>query len=423
MKARRCPSHAAYAGVVTAYFLLGFVLGAAVTAVVWLAWGGYATPVPEVDEPRDRLPPGAGEVLAVLESTSIVLDSSGVVVSCSPSAHAYGLVRRDALLHDGVKSLVRAVRNDGTIRQDILHLSRRGPDGVAADEQRMLSVRVAPLGARHVVVLIQDKTQEERVEHVRRDFIANISHELKTPVGGLSLLSEAVLDAREDPEAVRRFASRMQVEADRLARLVTDIVDLTRLQAPDPLDAPSRVDVGAAVQEAADSISVLAEGKCITVQTVVERGLEVVGDEDLLITAVRNLLTNAVHYSEPDTRVAIRAQRRDGHVIVVVADHGHGIPLAEQDRIFERFYRVDPARSRATGGTGLGLAIVKHVCAIHGGTVSVWSQEGRGSTFTITLPPAPPEGAATGPIHQSVSRPGGVSVHPTVPHHEGATYP
>lgn len=394
------------------HLLLGVVLGAAVIGVVWLARGGYATPVPEgaeLDAVRDALPAGAAEVLSVLESTSIVLNPSGVVVTASPSAHTYGLVRRDGLVHDAIKSLVREVRDDGAIRQDILRFGRRGPDGTIADEL-VLSVRVAPLGARHVVVLIQDKTQEERVEHVRRDFIANVSHELKTPVGGLSLLTEAVLDAREDPEAVQRFASRMQVEADRLSRLVTDIVDLTRLQAPDPLDVPSRVDVGAAVQEAADSTSVLAESKRITLQTVVEPGLEVVGDEDLIITAVRNLLTNAVHYSEPDTRVAIRAQCRDGQVIVVVADRGRGIPLAEQDRIFERFYRVDPARSRATGGTGLGLAIVKHVCAIHGGSVSVWSQEGRGSTFTIALPPAP-------------DRPDLHSLHTHEPHHEGATYP
>ena len=198
----------------------------------------------------------------------------------------------------------------------------------------VMVVRVAPLDEHHVVVLIQDKTHEQRVEQVRRDFVANVGHELKTPVGGLSLLAEAVLDAKDDPAAVERFASRMQVESRRLGRLVTDIVDLTRLQAADSLHEPRRVDIATVVREAIDSTAVAAESRDIAIDTVVGPGLTTFGDEDLLVTAVRNLVSNAVNYSEPGTRVAVRAARRGDAVEIVVADHGRGIPLAEQDRIY-----------------------------------------------------------------------------------------
>ena len=326
------------------------------------------------------------DVRAVLSSTTIVVDPSDLVVSASPSASAYGLVRRNVLVHDDVRALVRQAREQRVIREETLHIARGLSEPGGDGDPLVMTVRVAPLGEHHVLVLIQDRTHEQRVEQVRRDFVANVGHELKTPVGGLSLLAEAVLDAKDDPAAVERFASRMQVESRRLGRLVTDIVDLTRLQAADSLHEPRRVDIGAVVGEAVDSTTVAAEARDIALDTVVEPRLTTFGDEDLLVTAVRNLVTNAVNYSEPGTRVAVRAGRRGDTVEIVVADHGRGIPLAEQDRIFERFYRIDPARSRATGGTGLGLAIVKHVCSTHGGTVSVWSQEGKGATFTIRLP-------------------------------------
>lgn len=414
-------------GYVTGSALIGAIVGVAVGVVVtavllWLLWGrrvsgpaskAGADAYAQGSEDPGSLPAGASDVLSVLASATIVVDRSDVIVSASPSAVAYGLVRRNGLVHEDIRTLVAQVRNDGEIIEDTLHISRGWAEAGGVQELAM-SVRVARLGSEHVLVLVQDKTHEVRVEKVRRDFVANISHELKTPVGGLSLLAEAVLDAKDDPIAVERFAARMQVEAKRLSRLVKDIVDLTRLQVADSLHEPMPVDIGAAVREAVDSSSVLAEANDIHLDTVVQPGLTTFGDEDLLVTAVRNLVTNAVSYSEPGTRVAVRALRRHDTVEVVVADHGLGIPLPEQDRIFERFYRVDPARSRATGGTGLGLAIVKHVCAIHGGDVKVWSQEGKGSTFTIRLPlideePAPaavaadrpsPEAAPQGVTHQ-----------------------
>ncbi len=169
-----------------------------------------------------------------------------------------------------------------------------------------------------------------------------------------------------------------------------EIVDLSRLQVADTLHEPELVDIGAVLVEALDRVRVAAEAKDIDLGLATERGLRVFGDADLLVTAVANLLTNAVNYSDPRTRVGIGARQVGETVEVAVTDQGQGIPAAEQERIFERFYRVDAARSRATGGTGLGLAIVKHVCANHGGEVTVWSQEGRGSTFTMRLPVAAP---------------------------------
>ena len=173
-----------------------------------------------------------------------------------------------------------------------------------------------------------------------------------------------------------------------MSRLIQEIVDLSRLQVADTLHEPVLVDVGDVVGEAVDRVRVAAEARSIEVQVATEDGLRVFGDADLLVTAVGNLVTNAVNYSDANTRVGVGARRVGEIVEVTVTDQGQGIPAGEQERIFERFYRVDAARSRATGGTGLGLAIVKHICANHGGDVVVWSQEGRGSTFTMRLPAA-----------------------------------
>ena len=330
------------------------------------------------------LPSGVADVLAVLRSSAIVVDSADEVINNSPSATAYGLVRGKELVHRELRHLARQVRRDGVIREAQLELAR-GPLGQG---RSIMHARVAPLGSSHVLLLVEDHTQARRVEEVRRDFVANVSHELKTPVGGLGLLAEAIQDAKDDPEAVERFASRMQVESRRLAQLVKEIVDLSRLQVADTLHEPQLVDVTAAVHEAIDHSRVGADAKQIEIAEACAPDLKVFGDEDLLVTAVRNLIGNAVAYSESGTRVAVGGRLHGEMVEITVTDQGQGIPASEQGRIFERFYRVDDARSRATGGTGLGLAIVKHICANHGGDVDVWSEEGRGSTFTIRLPAA-----------------------------------
>ena len=363
--------------------VLGLATGAISVALVRLSEHSQRR-IPLTPEPRP-LPDGVSAVLAVLDSGTIILDSADAVISASPWAVAHGLVHHDDLVHDELRLLARQVRRDGVIRDVELDLSR-GPLGLG---RIPIGARVAPLGSEYVLVLVDDRTRDRRVEETRRDFLVNVSHELKTPVGGLALLAEAVLEAHDDPEAVARFAQRMQVESSRLTHLVQDILDLSRLQIGETLREPQRVGVDVVATEAVEQSMVMAEARGVEIVTSLKPGVEVFGDGELLTTAIRNLVANAVNYSAPGTRVAVSVQTRDRLVEIVVADQGRGIPESEQTRIFERFYRVDAARSRETGGTGLGLAIVKHICANHGGEVTVWSEPGHGSTFTMRLPVAP----------------------------------
>ncbi len=374
---------------VVAAALLGLVVGCLVALAVRSGdAGAVAPPVPA--QPED-LPAGVPEVLAVLGGPAVVLDVSDAVVRASPAAHAVGLVRRGAVDDADLLAAVRAVRADGEVRE--VDVDVRVPSSGTA--RRALSLRVAPLGLFHVLVLGSDRTEARRLEQVRRDFVVNVGHELKTPVGAVSVLAEAMDGAADDPEAVRRFAARMGVEARRLAVLVHDVVELSRLQDGEPLAAAERVDLDDVVAEAVDRCSTTAGARGISLELGEPTGAEVVGDAELLTTAVRNLVDNAVRYSDPGTRVGVGVRRDSepgvvGHVEISVSDQGLGIAAADRERIFERFYRVDPARSRATGGTGLGLSIVKHVVAGHGGEVLLWSQEGQGSTFTLRVPEAPP---------------------------------
>ena len=334
------------------------------------------------------LPPGVDTVLSVLRSSAVVLDEGDTVVKASSAAYALGLVRGGRLAVDQMLQMARETRRDGEIRQVELDLPRRSGRG----EPLAVSARVAPLGSRLVLLLVEDLTEARRIEAVRRDFVANVSHELKTPVGALSLLSEAVMDAADDPEAVNRFAGRMQVEATRLTSLVQEIIDLSRVQNDDPLEDAEPVAVDDLVAEAIDRCRHPANTKQITMATAGAPDLYVWGHRGQLAAALGNLVENAVNYSPARTRVGIAGRRvpaPGGDLIEIsVTDQGMGISQADRERIFERFYRVDPARSRATGGTGLGLSIVKHVAASHGGEVTVWSAEGQGSTFTLRLPEA-----------------------------------
>ncbi len=339
--------------------------------------------VPAPKAEAATLPTGTADVLAVLRSSGIVLDEADAVVNNSPAAVANGLVRGQDLTQPELVALARQVRRDGVIREVELEL----PRGPAGRPGLVVGARVAPLGSAHILLLVEDRSESRRLEEIRRDFVANVSHELKTPVGGLALLAEAVLDAHDDPEAVARFAQRMQVESTRLTRLVQEIVDLSRLQVAASLSEPRPVDLARAAQEAVDRARLAAENKDIEIALDSNGDCSVWGDHALLVTAIRNLVGNAVAYSEPQTRVAVSVRPQDGDVVeLAVTDQGQGIAAADQQRIFERFYRVDAARSRSTGGTGLGLAIVKHVAANHGGDVTVWSEPGRGSTFTLRLP-------------------------------------
>ncbi len=358
---------------------VGLLLG---VGVVW-AWRYSERQHEDVPErPEPEVPPGADDVLAVLRSSVVIVDAADRVVKASAPAHAMGLLQDTRLESALLRDLVRLVRRDGQVREEelTLDLGRGG--------QRHVLVRVAPLTSRLVLVLVEDRTTERRVEMIRRDFVANVSHELKTPVGALNLLAEAVAEARDDPEAVVRFSGRMKREGARLTRLVQQIIELSRLQGDALVDDPYEVDVAAMIETAAERNAVDAEARGIEVTTRCDDELFVLGDGEQLLQAVNNLVENAVAYSESGTRVTIEAAAEGDEVRITVRDQGVGIAEAELERIFERFYRVDPARARSTGGTGLGLSIVKHVAASHAGQVEVWSEPGEGSSFTLVLPAA-----------------------------------
>ncbi len=388
---------------------------AAVSAIAGACTGGVAmlafrwsereqTREAEAAERHDGpLPPGVDTVLSVLRSSAVVLDEADGVVKASSAAYALGLVRGGRLAVDQMLRMARETRRDGEIRQVELDLATRSGRG----EPLAVSARVAPLGSRLLLVLVEDLTEARRIEAVRRDFVANVSHELKTPVGALSLLSEAVMDACDDPEAVVRFAGRMQHEATRLTSLVQEIIDLSRVQNDDPLEDAEAVAVDDLIAEAVDRCRQSANTKHIAIAVPRCPGLKVWGHRGQLAAALGNLVENAVNYSPPHTRVGLAGRRvREAGTDLIeisVTDQGTGISQADRDRVFERFYRVDPARSRATGGTGLGLSIVKHVAASHGGEVTVWSAEGQGSTFTLRLPEAAHRADPPAPVPAQVA--------------------
>jgi two-component system sensor histidine kinase SenX3 len=346
-----------------------------------------------VDTEPPGLPAGIDSVLSVLSSSAVVLDGDDRVLRASAAARSFGLVDGDRLVVSELVALARKVRRDGEIREGEIDLATSRFNGRTTS----FAVRVGLLGSSPaedglVLLLAEDQTESRRVDEVRRDFVANISHELKTPVGALALLAETVEDAAHDPEAVLRFAGRMRQEATRLTDLVQDLIMLSRIQAAEPVPDPTPLGIDTVVAEALDRCRLRAAAHGIELAASGETGMTIDGDEDLMVTALRNLLENAVAYSPEKTRVLISTRRAGPDAAEIsVADQGIGIPERDLERIFERFYRVDPARSRATGGTGLGLAIAKHVIAAHGGTITVWSKEGAGSTFTIRLPLSSPD--------------------------------
>ena len=359
---------------------LAALIGAVVAGGAVLAWHisdrqQHAVPAQEL-----AVPPGVATVLSVLRSSAVLVDEDDVVLKASAPAYAFGLVRGTSLVTDELADLVRQVRRDGQIRETEMVLARSDLPS------RTVTARVAPLGPRMVLALVEDRTRERRVEAIRRDFVANVSHELKTPVGAIRLLAEAAADAADDPEAVKRFSARMITESERLSRLVQQIIELSRLQGDDPLESPVSVSVDQVIATAVDTSAIDASAKRISLVTGGDTGLEVFGNREQVMAAVSNLVANAVAYSGSSSTVVVNARGTPGTVEISVVDQGIGIPSDEIDRIFERFYRIDPARHRSTGGTGLGLSIVKHVAATHGGEVKVWSVEGQGSTFTLALP-------------------------------------
>ena len=356
------------------------------------AYPGSVAPVAMSEGMLPAVPDEVIRVLSVLPSASLVVSPDGTVLRASSRAAALGLVNRGAVTVPDIAHVIARVAADGTAREQEMRV-RRPPLG---RDLLDLRVRVAALGTGAILVVIDDLAEERRVDAVRRDFVANVSHELKTPVGALSLLAEAVLMAADDVEQVRHFAERMQTEAARLSSLIQDVIDLSRLQGDDPMTHAQVVDVDELVSRAVEEVRTQASRQRIELLVGDRVGARVLADPSQLLTALRNLLTNAISYSPEDTRVSISAWTRDSIVEIAVKDQGIGIPANDLDRIFERFYRVDAGRSRATGGTGLGLAIVKHICQNHGGECTVWSEPGVGSTFTLRLPTIAADAALDG---------------------------
>jgi len=337
----------------------------------------------------DGAAPAASAILEALPLAVLVVDVADEVLVGNRAARELGLVRDGVLA--GLPQLRRLVR-DTRVHGRPYDAELESPLMRPGRPPAVYRARLAPVGDGTVAVLLEDVTDERRLEDVRRDFVANVSHELKTPAAALGLLSEALQDAADDPKAVRAFAARAHKESSRLGSLVQDLVALSRLEGAERQPEPELVRLDRVMAEAVDRVRITAQARGISVVRSGDHGVHVRGSESQLTTALGNLLENAINYSPDGARVVMGArlvQEAEGPVVEVnVVDEGIGIAAKDVERVFERFYRADPARSRATGGTGLGLAIVKHVANNHGGTVAVRSTEGYGSTFTLRLPAA-----------------------------------
>jgi len=347
-------------------------------------WFGKA--VEQVQETPDlRLSAVVSRILSLVAESSLIVAPGEKVLLASTSARALGIVRDEKLVGEELVALVRHARKDFELVESRVEF-KRGRRSTGTFELSVRALLIPELGSGTVLVLISDESESRLVDEVRRDFVANISHELKTPIGALSILAEAVVEASDDPDAVKRFAERMGAEAVRLGDLVQEIIDLSRLQSQDPLIGADLVFLDNVISEALDRTKLSAQKRDITVVRSRSVSFAVMGNQEQLTTALTNLINNAIAYSPDHTSVGIGVEAQDDIVEIAVSDQGIGISESEIERIFERFYRVDPARSRATGGTGLGLAIVKHIVTNHGGDIRVWSIEGSGSTFTLRLP-------------------------------------
>ncbi|SHE49630.1 sensor histidine kinase [Streptoalloteichus hindustanus] len=368
----------------TASGYLALTLGAALAAAVVAFLLGRAH---GARHPR----PPAGVTVAELVQRVVLSSHNGIavinrfgdVVLHNPRSAELGVVRSNRADARAIKAAEQVLETGDVVHVDLSPLERgtlsgRNPAAVLGEAR--------PLGDGFVVVDAGDESDAVRLEATRRDFVANVSHELKTPVGALALLAEAVLDAADEPDEVRRFGGKILHEATRLGSLVTELIALSRLQGAERLPELATVDVDEMVRESLARCRLAAESAGIEITVDEPSGTEVDGDRTLLVTALTNLVDNAISYSPPGSPVSVSRRAAEGFVEIAVTDRGIGIAPEHQERVFERFFRVDPARSRATGGTGLGLAIVKHVAANHGGEVRLWSRPGTGSTFTLRIP-------------------------------------
>lgn len=327
---------------------------------------------------------GAAELLEVLAEAGLVINAKDTVVRATSSAMAMGLVRDRALVHKELAKLASKARASQTMEK----LEAELLSGIRGSKRLYVSARAINLGEDSILLIIDDKTESQRLDETRRDFVANISHELKTPVGAIGLLAEAIQNSTEDPEVVAKLSGNVLKEAKRLSALVKDIIQLSRVQAAETTINAELIDLEPVVRDAIDRNGFKAERRRVTIECVAEKDVRVFGDEEMLAVAIKNIIENAIVYSPEGSKVAVALSKSAGVAEISVTDSGVGISKQDQKRIFERFYRTDPARSRQTGGTGLGLSIVKHVIESHLGEIKLFSKPGVGSTFTLRLPVA-----------------------------------
>jgi two-component system sensor histidine kinase SenX3 len=381
--------------IVNTFDLALITLGGCLTllAGVALGWAFGKRKMQDNESELVAFPDLVAEVLQLMGSVGIVVDGSNKVVGTNSWAESFGLVARGLLVHAEIIDLVKRARSGSDIQ------SFEGVLSVGlAKEKVSVAAKSKLVAGDYVVVVLEDRTSDIRLDKTRRDFIENISHELKTPIGAIALLSEAIQEAGDDRVAVAKFAASLSKESSRLTFLVQDIIKLSRLQAEEVIAAAELVDLNEVVAEAIDRNEQLAANRKIRLVSEQAQRLEVFGNKEMLITAVKNLIENAITYSDPGASVGIGCGVKQDIAEVAVTDSGSGISPENQQRIFERFYRADPSRSRDTGGTGLGLSIVKHVAKVHRGEVKLFSQVGVGSTFTLRIPLATAADPATGTI-------------------------
>jgi two-component system sensor histidine kinase SenX3 len=375
---------------IEAIILVGALAAAVATALGWYL-GKRSSRVIEAEP--DSFPDLVAEVLELMGSVGIVVDGFNKVVGTNSWAESYGLVARGLLVHAETVDLVKRARSNSEIEsfEGILRV------GLAQEKVSVVAKAKLVVGD-YVVLVLEDRTSDIRLDKTRRDFIENISHELKTPIGAIALLSEAIQEAGDDRAAVSKFAASLNKESSRLTFLVQDIIKLSRLQSEEVIADAELIDLNEVVAEAIDRNEQLAANRKIRLVSEQAPKLEVFGNKEMLITAVKNLIENAISYSDQGTSVGIGCSAKESIAEITVTDSGAGISPENQERIFERFYRADPSRSRETGGTGLGLSIVKHVAKTHRGEIKLFSQVGVGSTFTLRVPLATASDPATGTI-------------------------
>jgi two-component system sensor histidine kinase SenX3 len=361
--------------------LIAFTLGIAVMGALILFV--RADVLAKYDEAQ-TISDGAAELLEVLAEAGLVINAENTVVRATTSAMALGLVRNRALVHKELKQLAKTARESRAMEK----LETELLSGIRGSKRLYVSARAINLGEGSVLLIIDDKTEAQRLDETRRDFVANISHELKTPVGAIGLLAEAIEANPKDAAMVGKLSATVVKESKRLSALVKDIIQLSRIQAADSAMSSELIELEPVVRDAIDRNAFKAERRKVTIEFQSEKGVRVFGDEEMLAVAFKNIIENAIVYSAEGSKVGVALTKDGGVAEVIISDSGVGISKEDQKRIFERFYRTDPARSRQTGGTGLGLSIVKHVIESHLGEIKLFSKPGVGSTFTLRLPVA-----------------------------------